>query len=301
LFVSDELPGTLLLYSINDLRWEQNCSQLSPDHISSESLPKGHLALDLEGISTLADGRVVVLSERLRGLVTADGLVAQYDDPLGEMGNAGLEGVAVRYGSDGRSEIAVLWEGGYLENERLPPVFGELKAPRAVAPFVVAHYLDKGEKGLDYKSRRTRAARVIEVSRPPGTEPAAQRFRAPDLVWYDQAGVNPSSAGRSAFILLLNSRAAAKALKLSVHEEARRSSLWLQRFSREGAQIGKPLDIDRAVPERFQGLNWEGLAWWEEGKTLILVDDVGLLRPATQPPVVCRIDLPIEWQTSTPR
>jgi hypothetical protein len=41
---------------------------LDPGRLERVELPKAYIATDLEGIDVLADGRVVVLSERLRAL-----------------------------------------------------------------------------------------------------------------------------------------------------------------------------------------------------------------------------------------
>jgi len=298
LFVSDEMPGTYLAYRIADLHWEENCARLTPERLAIIDLGQA-LSLDPEGVGILADGRVVLLSERLRGLVTSDGLVVDYDDPLGEMANAGLEGLAVRSFGGGRSEVAVLWEGGYLEGDRVPPVVQEYKSPKAVKPFIVIHEIERDAKPItQYKSRRTKATRVLDVPQPPGNPPSAQRFRAPDLVWEDPTERAQSGTENSNLIVLLNSRAAFRDPKLKPEDDARQSLLWLQRFSRDGARIGLPLDIDKKVPSAFGSLNWEGLGWWQEGKTLILVDDAGILRPATQPPAVCLVDIPPEWKIS---
>src|SRR5438034_8562674 len=90
--------------------------RLPPDKVVRHELGGTPLAIDFESLDVLADGRVVALSERLRSLIGDKGLVLQYDDPLSELGERGLEGLAVRPGLDGSSEIAVLWEGGWIED-----------------------------------------------------------------------------------------------------------------------------------------------------------------------------------------
>ncbi len=71
-------------------------------------MSQGLLAVDLEAIDVLADGRVVVISERLRSMVSKDGVVVGYDDPFAEFGERGLEGLAVRKVDDKTSKVAVL-------------------------------------------------------------------------------------------------------------------------------------------------------------------------------------------------
>lgn len=294
--VSDEIPGAYLTYKIADIKWQKGCAVLRPEKLQTVRLETGGQdrratgpALDLEGITDLGGNRLVVLSERLRALVDAGGLVVQYDDPLGEIANAGVEGVAARPLGDDRFEIAVLWEGGYLEPDRLPPTLRQREHAQAVDPFIVVHEVTTRDVPLDYKSRQAKTARILAVPRPPGDPPAAQRFRAPDLVWSRLSqGDGPDSWG---FIILLNSRAA-ESRRGSPKDEARRSLLRLQQYYRDGTPVGPPVDIDERVPPRFRHLNWEGLTWWDEGKTLIVVDDAGALRTRSQPPVVCLVEGP---------
>lgn len=111
LIVSDSDPGAYYRIRINDPN--AHVIPIDPKSLTRIKLSAGAVALDLESIDILADGRVVVLSERLRALVADGGIVQEYDDPLSELAERGLEGVAVRPLPDGTSRVAVVWEGGY--------------------------------------------------------------------------------------------------------------------------------------------------------------------------------------------
>ena len=74
-------------------------------------LPHASMATDLEAINVLADGRVVVLSERLRALFGESGMIADYGAPLSEFGKRGLEGLAVRRVKDSTSLVEVCGRG----------------------------------------------------------------------------------------------------------------------------------------------------------------------------------------------
>jgi hypothetical protein len=50
-------------------------------------------------------------------------------------------------------------------------------------PLVVVHDLNSGVRGVELKMRDAKLAVELEVPKPAGNEPEAQRFRAPDLVW----------------------------------------------------------------------------------------------------------------------
>ncbi len=254
---------------------------------SLERIPirQGNLALDLESIAVLGDGRVAVLSERLRALVGDSGLIAEYQPPLAEFGNRGLEGVAVKSVAGGSSRVAVLWEGGYPEFHLLPPPLREVVPNAALRPFILVHDLKAGATKVNVAIGD--GVRVIElkVPVPEGQEPVAQRFRAPDLVWFNQREGNPGEEG---FIVLLSSQNAAGRREYRYH--------WLQRFDGKGIVVGAPLDLDLLVPPEFHGANWEGLAWFEDGKSLVLVHEKGLM-PAV---VALVVALPDEWLEASP-
>jgi len=106
LIVSDAVPG--IYYSFDVSGEPGPLLQLPSDKLVPHELEGATLCVDLEAIDVLADRRVVALSERLRSLIGGSGLVVQYDDPLSELGERGLEGLGVRAGHNGFSEVAVL-------------------------------------------------------------------------------------------------------------------------------------------------------------------------------------------------
>ena len=146
-------------------------------------LPACPLVTDFEAVDRLADGKLVFLSERLRSLVGEEGLIAEYDSLLGEFANRGLEGVAVRPLPGGVSRIAVVWEGGYPDYASVPWSLRSTAGRQAMRPLVVVHDLNSGAHGVKLKMRDAKLAVELEVPKPAGEEPEAQRFRATDLVW----------------------------------------------------------------------------------------------------------------------
>ncbi|MCP5119133.1 MAG: hypothetical protein GY953_50675, partial [bacterium] len=112
LVVDDSIPGTFFRVPLTE-RKPNTVIALNDANPVKVELPRIGIWIDLEGIEVLADGRLVLLSERLRSIVGEDGMVAEYDYPLAEVGRRGLEGLAVRSLPDGSSRIAALWEGGY--------------------------------------------------------------------------------------------------------------------------------------------------------------------------------------------
>ena len=281
LIVDDESPGGFFRYPLP----ADSLTRIDPSSLDWVELPRADLAVDLESIERLCDGREVVLSERLRMLVTDGDWVAEYDDPLAEVGERGLEGVAVRACDSERSHIAVVWEGGYMRTEELAAPLarrdGEvLLGDRSARPVIFTHTL--GADTLEVRTIADTSGRYIELQTAllPGDEPAAQRFRVPDLVWHKLDG------DRWGFIALLNSSSA---------EPVRFDYVWLQRFDLQGQPVGDPIDLDAKLPANLRGLNWEGLAWYEEGKSLVLIDDISEERPGG-PPYVVIVALPREWR-----
>ena len=242
--------------------------------VESVQLPST-LVTDMESIEVLGDGRVVVLSERLRALFGPDGVVASYDAPLAEFGKRGLEGLAVRAMPDGSSRVAVLWEGGYPEYQDVPAQLQRKVGRLAMLPIVLIHTLNPGDNGI-----LVRSPNFIELQppRPRGRAPRGQRFRAPDLVWHREAD------GTWGFIALLSSFNSKGERKYQYH--------WLQRFSRAGKAIGAPLDLDLIAPPEWNGTNWEGLAWFEENQSLVLVNE-SHPKPAG---VAFVVQLPDDWK-----
>ncbi len=273
LLVDDGVNGAYLRFALQGEHGPE--IGLDPSRIERIPLPHGYIATDLEGIDILADGRVVVLSERLRSLFCADGIVAEYDAPLSEFGKRGLEGVAVRSLPDQSSQVAVLWEGGYPEYQHVPEQLRAQVGRKAMSPLIQIHYLRPGESGVLVRGG---GLLRLEVPIPSGREPAAQRFRAPDLVWHQHRN------NRWGFIVLLSSQDSTDHPTYMYH--------WLQRFSADGKRIGEPLDLDRIMPPELKGVNWEGLGWFEEGQSLVLVYE-----SQRQPKTVAYVlSLPDAWR-----
>src|SRR5687767_3118253 len=76
LIVSDSDPGAY--YSLPMAA--ASSGSIDPARLQRTPFPGGDLAVDLEEIDVLLDGRVVALSERLRSLIAADGRILEYDD-----------------------------------------------------------------------------------------------------------------------------------------------------------------------------------------------------------------------------
>lgn len=280
LIVSDEDDGTYFRYAINKITPTEPIVIEGPS-LTRVSLPIGPLAADLEEIDVLADGRVVVLSERLRMILSESGRVLEYDDPFAEIGERGLEGMAIQHLSNGFSRVAALWEGGYFLKKELSSVMGSVLANRSFDPMIVFYDLEAGAKDKRQKMKDSKPGDIIilEVPWPAGREPSAQRFRAPDLLWH-------TSKNGEGFIVLLNSQSA---------EPIEFKYLWLQRFTMDGKPFGQPLDIDAVVPEKLKGLNWEGMSWYEEDKSILLIDDTSKKRQSG-PPFVFLLALPEDWR-----
>ena len=244
-------------------------------------LPACRMVPDFEGINRLVDGRLVFLSERLRSLVGEDGLIAEYDSVLGEFANRGLEGVAVRPMPGGVSRVAVVWEGGYPDLPSLPWSLRSTVGRQAMRPLVVVHDLSPGAHDLELKMNDAKLAVELEVPKPAGEEPDAQRFRASDLVW---TRLQNASAQDWYFLVLISSQNSSEHPKFLNH--------WLQRFDLNGRTIGEPLDLAQFLPKEISHANWEGLSWFEPGKSLVLVHE-GNRR---QPPHAFILNLPDDWQ-----
>lgn len=237
--------------------------------------------VDLEGIDCLADGRIAVLSERIRGLVGEDGLIAEYDYPLSEFGRRGLEGLSVRRLPDGSSRIAVLWEGGYPDIGSLHPQLEQTAGTKPLLPLIFVHDLAPGAVVGRVRWETGQSWALLDPPKPEGLEPEAQRFRAPDLVWYRWPEPRSEPWG---FIVLLSSQNAVRPQQFLHH--------WLQRFDVGGHPVGEPLNIADYVPQELGGANWEGLGWYKEGQSVILVHE----GTEQQPPHAYILELPANWR-----
>lgn len=224
--------------------------------------------LDLEGIALL-DSHPVAVSETMRSLLSPTGVVAQYPSRLGEIGNRGIEGVATRRASDTTVEVAVLWEGGFLERRDLAMQLATVTTllESALRPVICVHtvVLAASQSG-ELLHPCGPDADLIELQvplppDPPDPEEAPQRFRAPDLVWLP---------GGSGFLVLLASQNPTTAARQAYRYK------WLQRFDRQGNVLGPPVNLCPLIPSSVRAGpsgNVEGLAWFDEGESVVLVND----------------------------
>jgi hypothetical protein len=242
-------------------------------------LKQASLAIDLESIGVLADGRIVALSERLRSLVDNEGIVAEYDSLFSEVGKRGLEGLAIRPLAKQASRIAVLWEGGYPDASSLPGRLRTSRTPQPLLPLVLVHDLAAHARAGRLKLASAVSTVELDVPHLPGEEPSAQRFRAPGLVW-------TRIGGEWGFVVLITSQNAGPNPTFQYH--------WLQRFTMDGKRIGEPLDLGELVPGAHAGANWEGVCWLEAGGRLLVVHEAGDKLPAAG----FVVELPEDWRCS---
>ena len=275
LIVDDSQNGAYFRFALAGERGPM--IRLTPERLSRVPLPHASMATDLEAINVLSDGRVVVLSERLRALFGQNGMIADYGAPLSEFGKRGLEGLAVRPARNNGSHVAVLWEGGYPDYYQVPEQLRSRVGRQALQPVVQNHLLASGDNGIQVRGANFV---MLDVPVPRGRGRRAQRFRAPDLVWHRQAD------GAWGFITLLSSMNSVDRPTYEHH--------WLQRFSGKGKRIGERLDLDAIVGEKLRGVNWEGLSWFESGKSLVMVHES---HPEPVPTAYV-LQLPDHWKSS---
>jgi hypothetical protein len=70
---------------------------------------------------------------------------------------------------------------------------------------------------------------------------------------------------------------------------------WLQRFTLAGEPFGEPFDLDPVLPEPLRTANWEGLAWFVPGQSLVLVYDERLAQRRVDPQEAFILPLPAGW------
>jgi hypothetical protein len=276
LIVDDEQNGGYFRYRLGP-EDRGPLIRMEPGKLERVPIPHSNLATDLESIDVLADGRVAVVSERLRSLFGPEGVITEYDARYAEFGKRGLEGLAVLALPQRVSRLAVLWEGGYPEFDFVPRQLRDRVGRVALRPLLIVHSLAPGARAVaihDVKDVE------LQTPLPLGEEPSAQRFRAPDLVWHR------APDGEWGFIAILS----------SLNSLGERAYLhhWLQRFSAAGQRIGDPFDIDKFAPAALKGANWEGLAWFEDGKSLILVHESAPQDASTVTAMV--LPLPEDWK-----
>ena len=298
LVVSDHEPG--VYYSCPLAGATPPRLPIDPTRLARHRISGSAEASDLESIGVLADGRIVLISEDLVALVDADGMVARYDERWAELGGRGVEGLAVRSLPDGSSRVAIGWEGGYPEARFLPRNLRERLRGRAWRPRVLVHDLAPGQRDLTVGPDETITDVELLVPEPPGEEPAAQRFRLPDLVWHRWPVDGEEQWG---FIALLSSGWAeeppggseAECPKQDGDRPARYCYRILQRFTRDGRPHGEAFDLEPLFPEATRFANWEGLGWFVPGESLVLIYDEKLARRRLDPQEALVVPLPAGW------
>ncbi len=300
MIVGDDEHGFLFDLPLSGDEQGGDSIALAPALLKRFPFSTWELALDLEGVAQLADGRTVVVSEARRAILDEGGLVATYDHPFAEFAGRGIEGVAVRRLDHDSSRVAVIWEGGYPNPEILPPPLRDKCEGFAMRPVVVVHDLAAGQRRVLVREHEAIAVAELRVPLPPGEEPWAQRFRAPDLVWRDW---EEGGARGEGFIVLLSSSPGEPARPGSPEEcpalengEPRPYCYkWLQRFRIDGTPVGEPFDLDASFPVELQTVNWEGMGWFEEGKSLVFVYDEKLSQKRVDPQQAVIVPLPKGW------
>lgn len=265
LFVDDNVPGVVFHSTIVEA-WGETA--LSDTDLRRDAFAGASLASDLESLVVI-DGDVLILSEDLHQVLDRNGPRYTYAARYGEVGNRGMEGLAVRTGAQGTLRAAALWEGGYLRLRDLPPELRPLLAEVPLAPEVVLHVMPPAGSSVEQKhdeSARSFALLVGEIEGGPPL-PDPERYRGSDLVW------NQGPDGNFELIVLLSS--------LSPYGRGERTftNVILQRFDLQGHPRGAPFDVRGWLrANRLASIadaNWEGLCWWDPGKSLCLVNDAG--------------------------
>ncbi|HET9885896.1 MAG TPA: hypothetical protein VFR10_00175 [bacterium] len=277
--VGDDDPGSYFEFDLTPEELAESSETrripLDPKRLKRYIIAADECANDLEGLDVLADGRIAVFSEERRALFDQEGIIAFYGRVLQEFGTRGVEGVAVQRLPNDSSRVAVLWEGGYPDEDEMPVPLRMHCSGISVPPFILIHDLAAGESRKRVLESDAERIVILDVPATPGAEPAAQRFRAPDLVWHSwkEGGITVQG-----FIVLLSSGSAATALPGSP-EECPKSSKgaplrfcykWLQRFRLDGSRAGEPYELEQVFPPDLRTANWEGMGWYEEGKRLVL-------------------------------
>jgi hypothetical protein len=279
LIVDDSVPGAFFRMPIPQ-PLTPNLS-LNTSDVQFVGWPEGKLAIDLEGIDILADGRLALLSERLHALVGEQGLIVEYDKIVSEFAGRGLEGVAVKSLPGEVSRVAVVWEGGYPQYPYVPLSLKQTAGRLAMKPLLLVHDLKPHVFGVTILRNDALKVAELDVPVPSGKEPEAQRFRATDLVWSRFQRMDRSEWG---IVALLSSENSSGVRVYQYH--------WLQRFGLDGVPVGQHLDLVNLLPPPIQALNWEGMSWFERGKSLVLVHEGSHLQPSS----AYILSLPTDWQ-----
>ena len=286
-FAADGTPNAYFVYDLQPSDQPRGSGPV----LSSIAIDQAHLtevplalplAIDLEGIALLAAGKPVLVSERTHTLLTPGRILADYPDVFDEIGNRGLEGVAVRRLSDTTLQVAALWEGGFLERRRVPrELQTDAVVNRPLKPLVCVHTIPSDS--LRWSVPAAPCPRGVDVVglNVPAAPDTAQHFRAADLIWW------PDGQG---FLVLLSSQNATSA------DTIRYKYKWLQRFDVRGNLVDGPISLCAPViPEALRvkrSGNVEGLGWFEEGKSVIIVNDY------EEPATVAILALAGPWPTA---
>jgi hypothetical protein len=320
LMVGDDADGRYFEIHMDDT--DRPIIPIVPEKVREVVMAGAGMAMDLEAIDLMADGRVAVLSEQQRCLIAplhpGDSryvVIAEYDRVFTEFGNLGLEGLALTEGEGGRTKVAVMWEGGYPVLGDVPPPLRARVGGMSLKPVVVIHEIEGGE-AVPGRIGPLKTV-TLQVPEPPGDEPFAQRFRGTDLVWHRW---KEGGEWKDGFIVLLMSMNAPPA---GSGEPVEYMHKRLQRFGLNGEPVGDPLDLKEAcrsvmgesaeevcrdlkagmadhlrdVISRIEGsrgeeINWEGLDWFEEGERLITIYDTW----PKDPPFALIIQIPEAWK-----
>lgn len=256
LIVSDNSPGALFRYPLTTEGYSTNSGPRLAKIEIKNTLYEKYLtgkAKDLEGIGMLPNGELAFLSEDAAALFTRKGLLAQYPASMAEVAGRGLEGLAIN--SEGK--IAALWEGGYYSPDTID--YTKNFSDKAQKPRLCVHTLP------DALASPVCQNDVITLNVPlaPDTK---QAFRAPELIWDTQ--------GQGFIVLLSSQNAADNNFKYK----------WLQKFSSNGEPIGEPLNLCAKgyLPKKLRSKqgNYEGMAWFEAGKSVLIINDTNKIATA---------------------
>ena len=256
LIVGDRSSRTVYRYRLQQADYPAGTEPLLAQIEMSELLlqpMRDGFAPDAESIDLLDSGEVVILSEQLGALVTNEGVLKNYSPVLNTIAGRGLEGLAIY----NNSQLAALWEGGFFRSIFLPSTIlgaGDLSAG-PMKPLLCLHSLDQQSSAPACAD-----GEGIVVLQVPDTPLATQIFRAPDLVW---------QVDGSELIVLLSS---------TNQQDNEFKFLWLQKFTLDGEAVGDPINLcDRGyLPEGYRAgrqSNFEGLAWFEPGESLLSIND----------------------------
>lgn len=317
LIVGDDASGRYYEYDIPEYSYK--IIPIDPAKVREVKLPGAELADDLEAIGILADGRVAVLSELLHSLIAKPDtdskrytIVAYYNKSFTEFGNRGLEGIAIKREKKDKSKIAVLWEGGYPVSNLIPDELQGCAARKALKPRIVIHEIKSNKKAK--KSKQQSFTLDVPV---PDDDPFGQRYRGSALVWFNGAD---SNEGNDCLIVLLqseNSPGDDKDSRTSFKHKV------LQRFDLEGKPFGEPFNIIDQIKSMFEELdeafytaigtdmsghvreihqlliksnwediNFEGMGWFIENESLILIYD----KHPKDPPLAFIVEIPASWK-----